>query len=244
MIFRIFCKPLAQPLTEACLKLSDFGNLANMLDRINRASTLDSIDARATALNFFILSASGSLIKSLRWEKNDTGPIFWEGSDTLLRRTNLDVITAEAIVWIGFLMGQLRRADAKRDREMYERVGSTTVGAAGGLGREFIRSFTGVDFSERSKDARMVYSESLKKERPSSEVFASVILARIGCKRFSDPPKQLGLLEDGILPPGEWMPLSAVVGIFCTTMPPGCYQSFKNLLRQFPERFPTYDDLD
>ena len=41
-----------------------------------------------------------------------------------LRNTNLDVIAAEAIVWITFLMAKLRKADRKKNAEMFEAMKS------------------------------------------------------------------------------------------------------------------------
>ena len=76
-------------------------------------------DKRAIVLFLIIMSAAGNFFESFRWDKQQ----MWEGSRLFLRDTNLDMITAEAIIWITFLIGEFWKADQKKDHEMFERVG-------------------------------------------------------------------------------------------------------------------------
>jgi hypothetical protein len=110
MIFRIFgkAKPLP-PLTEACIKLADFENLVKFAD-IQTSNNSTSIDNRAIALFAIIMGAAGHFVSDLKNPQDKVWKEVWH----YLRDTNLDVITAEAMVWITFLMNQLWRAEQKK----------------------------------------------------------------------------------------------------------------------------------
>jgi hypothetical protein len=116
------------------------------------------VDTRAIVLFILIMAAAGNFIADLRWNKQPT----WEGSRQYLRETNLDVLTAEAIVWVTFLMGQLWMADQEEDHEMFERVGYVTVSTAGRLGLDLIEKETGFDFKARAVESRKLYLQTIK----------------------------------------------------------------------------------
>src|SRR5262249_15135539 len=161
-------------------------------------------------LSLVIIAAAGHFVGGLRWDRQKG---IWEGSRRYLRDTNLDVITAEAIVWIHFLMGRFWRADQKEDHEMFERAGYATLFTASRLFLDMIEEQTGFDFKARAIESRKFYQEGLKDGRVSYEQFATIVLRSIGCRSLAEPLKAAGAL-----PPLEWTPLVLNVSIFFATM--------------------------
>jgi hypothetical protein len=226
-----FTKKIPTPLTEFCTRLD-----ANLIEAANlvMADGSPKVDKRVNILSLLIMAASGNFVSSLRWDKAG----FWEGSRRYLRGTNLDVITAEASVWIAFLMGQCWKNE--KDRERLERmIGRLTFHMAARMALGFIRSSTGFDFTEVATERRKLYLQSLKYD-PLFESFASVVLRSVGRKSLAEP------LSPVSPPPQtapEWTPISMNVGVFFSTMPLGYYDTFKNMLREAPGHFPYGEEL-
>ena len=222
------------PLTESCVKLADPANLLQVADNMTKKRSAGT-DNRATVLSLIIMAAAGHFVsETLHWEKG----AMWRSSRQFLRNTNLDVITAETIVWVAFLIGQLWKADAKRDREMFEWIGYVTTATAGQLALGIVQDMTGVDFEGRAKESRTFYLDALKDPTLTFEPFATVVLRSVGCQSLSDPLNPIGPL-----PPAEWTPLTLHVGTFYSTMPLGSYEIFKNFLREWSDRFPHDEDI-
>jgi hypothetical protein len=215
-------------LTNGCLKLSVPENLSKMADSMTARPS--SVDARPIALSVVIMGAAGDFMKDLHWEKAG----FWRESDYYLRSTNLDRITAEALVWITFLMS--RFFSAEEGYEVKQRLGYATVVEAHNLLMGIIEQETGFDFAKKADSSRKLYWET-RASNFGHEAFASVVLRSIGCKSFESPERSIQL------PPPEWTPLSAYVTTFFATMPEAYYETFKNMLRAWPNRFPTDDEL-
>lgn len=224
----------APPLTAFCTKLADPKTLMGMVDQMTVKNS-GNIDNRAIALSLTIMGAAGHLTSGLRWDEQP----MWQGSGSYLRDTNSDAIAAESIVWVGFLMGRLWKADQSTEREMFERVGFVTVGMASRLANSMIESQTGVNFTEDAVDRRKFYFQTEKDStRPMFEAFASVVMRSVGRRSAADPLRSIGPLS-----PPEWTPLSANIAIFFSTMPKGFYETFKRMLMAWPERFPEDDDV-
>jgi hypothetical protein len=222
------------PLTTSCMKLSAPQNLLAMADK-RTSNPSRNIDNRANVLCWVIMAAAGDFIRQLLDSQKEWG----EGTRRYLRDTNLDVITAEAIVWVHFLMGQLWMADQQKDHEMFERIGYSTTGMAFRLVLAMIEGLTGVDFKARAVESRTFYSHAVKDRSVSFEPFVTTVLRSVGCRSLTEPPKALS--------PLEWTPpfITIHVGVFYSTMPSACYETFKNFLREWPDRFPSDDeDLD
>src|SRR5450631_3005770 len=100
MFFGLFGKTKPPSFTASCLKISTPENLQKFADSMT-ISTSGRIDRRAVVLYSVIMATAGHFVGGLRWDRQAG----WEGSRRYLRDTNLDVITAEAVVWIHFLMG-------------------------------------------------------------------------------------------------------------------------------------------
>jgi hypothetical protein len=136
MIFGIFnAKP--PPLTAFCTKLSVPANLFRLADGMT-TGTSSNIHNRAVVLSLVMMAAAGNFVEGLRWDRQKG---MWEGSRRYLRDTNSDVIAAEAIVWIQFLMGKLWKADQKNDPETFERVGYDTINSCVRRGPPFPNFF-------------------------------------------------------------------------------------------------------
>lgn len=105
------------PLTDLCSKVG----MAAIEDLVQRLDPSDDLK-RAKILCYFIMYGAADFVNgSLDPGKGG----LWEGSRALLADTNKDVLTAETIVWLSFLMGRLWSAE--RDYEMRERVGYLTL---------------------------------------------------------------------------------------------------------------------
>jgi hypothetical protein len=228
-------KPPLPPLTEACIKLADFENLMNFAD-IQTRNNLTSIDNRAIALFLIIMGAAGHFVSGLKNPQDNLWKEVWR----YLRETNLDVITAETMVWVMFLMAQLWRAEQKRDRETFKRISYGTYTSATRLALDMIEAQTGFDFKAGWTERMKFYKEELGKARSGaiSDAFASIVLQSAGRRSLAEPLKTIAPLQA----PPEWLPLAAKVMIFFSTMPSGFYESYKNVLRGWPDRFPEDDD--
>jgi hypothetical protein len=115
MIFDMFAKAKQPPLTAFCTKLSAPENLIRVAG-IEATKASSRTDKRAVVLSLTIMAAAGFFVERFRWDRG-----VWKSSRRYLRDTNLDVITAEAIVWVHSLLGEAlveRRAERPRnDRE-------------------------------------------------------------------------------------------------------------------------------
>jgi hypothetical protein len=236
MIFSIFGKAnRLPPLTEACIKLADFENLLKFAD-IQTSNNATRLDNRAVALFVIIMGAAGHFVNDLKNPQDKVWKEVWHH----LRDTNLDVITAETMVWITFLMAQLWRAEQKNDHGMFERIGYGTHTLAAKLALDMIEAQTGFDFRAEWSERMTFYRQELKAARSGAicDAFASVVLRSAGRRSLAEPLKTIGPLQE----PPEWIPLVAKVMIFFSTMPPGFYESYKNMLRGWPDRFPEDED--
>jgi hypothetical protein len=219
-------RELAPPLTELCTRLSAPANLLSLADSM----TIDlssSVDKRPIVLSLVVMAAAGHFVGRLRWDPQKG---LWEGSERYLRDANLDVITAEAIVWIQFLMGRFWTADLTKHRENFERVGPGTFSTASKLALAVIKDETGFDFEAQCIQRRMLYLEAMKEGGVSFEPFATIVLRSIGRRSLAEPLRAIKSL-----PP--WTPLALNVSIFFSTAPQAFYETFQNLLKEWSDRF-------
>jgi hypothetical protein len=216
-----FTKTIPSPLTKFCTRLDD--NLGVGCRKM--AATASGADNERTSrllnagpLSVLIMAASGHFGSKTLHSK------ILQGSRRYLRETNLDVITAEASVWITFLMRQFW--EHEKDREMLERVAYETFSTAEDMTLRMIKSETGIDFTARAIERRKLYHQALKDDA-LFEAFASVVFRSIGCKSLAEPLKPNG--PKYMLAP-EWTPICLYVAIFFKTMPQGYYDTFKNIV--------------
>jgi hypothetical protein len=171
-------------------------------------------------LSLILAAAAGDFVKNLRWE----------GSRRYLKSTNLDVITAEAIIWMYFLMVRFYLADQKRaliDDFAFPQALSDALFV--------IQDKTGFDFEKTGFKRWQRYCESVENREDVSLVFASIVLHSVGRQSLAEPMKDLGPVPLVL----EWAPLSIQVTIFFSTVPSAYYETYKNLLREWP--FPEDD---
>jgi hypothetical protein len=215
-------KPLF-PLTDACIRISqeDITKLA-----IN--GNPENEFKRGQILAMLIMMAAGHFTqKSLKWDKARN----LKSSSEYLHRTNMDLITAEAIIWITFVIGQLWKSDQKEDREMFLRIGFTTVTIANDLCLSIIQNQTGYDFKEDAIRSRKRYMQP--RNDSISEEFVFTIINSIN--RTSFRQSAIIAIENDIF-------LNIIIKIsvdtFFITMPTAYYESFKRMLRHWPDKFP------
>jgi hypothetical protein len=189
------------------------------------------VDERAIMLHSVIMGAAGHFIGGLRWE-----PIAGsKASERYLRNTNLDVITAEAIIWIEFLMARFISNEAKEEQrsQYYQEpmilvlVGDSTRREARLINQGAMKKFTGFDFEATKYFAERFryYQEAAKDGSVSFELFAAIVIKSIGRQSPADPLKVVGPF-----PLPEWIALSQNVATFFATMPLKYYETFKDML--------------
>lgn len=224
-------KAKPHPLTTSCMQLSAFESL---LKAVNSAmiDASSGTDKRAIVLFLIIMSAAGNFVEGIKRDEP-----YYKEMRQYLRDTNPDVITGEAIVWITFLIGQMWKADQKKDREIFERVGYVTISKAGQLALEMIKSKTSFDFTARAIESRKLYLQSVKGGK-LVEAFASVLFRSVGCRSLAEPLKIVAWPSLDLV----WMHINIAVSIFFSSMPLGYYDTFKNMLRERSDLFPHDDD--
>jgi len=235
MIFGIFHKAKPPPLTAFCTNLSDRTVLLKLADSMTAGGS-SVIDNRAIVLSLVVMAAAGSFVKNLRSGRTE----ITKALRRYLRDTNLDVITAEAIIWIHFLMGNLWTRDQGNDHEMYKRIGRVTFFTAGQVLLFTIKEQTGFDFQAKATESRKFYLDALKDHWVSFEPFATVMSRSVGRRSLAEPLKTVGLLEF----PAECPPLATNLSAFMSTVPPAYYETFKNFLKESSDRFPKDEDSD
>ena len=148
MIFGMFAKAKQPPLTAFCTKLSVRKNLIRVAG-IEATKASSRTDKRAIVLSLTIMAAAGFFVERFR---SDRG--VWKSSRRYLRDTNLDVITAEAIVWVHSLLGKLWLNDALKDHETIERIGALTFLVASKMALHMVKARTGFGFEKEATERR------------------------------------------------------------------------------------------
>jgi hypothetical protein len=219
-------KKIATPLTDLCSRV----NLQVILDTVETDDPADPMK-RAKVLSFLMMMGAAEIVRSLKWEKSKT----WKGSSHFFRETNMDVITAEALIWISYLTAQLWKAE--RDHEMLSRVGSLTFTHANELTLSIIEEATGVDFKDRAVESRKLYIATQVEGRDEVGAFAGRVIASVGCKSLADPLRlpSLPRLEDTVLCLGIY--------VFYASRRMTFYNMFTMLLRERSEPFPHDEDV-
>jgi hypothetical protein len=235
MIFGISYKAKLPPLTAFCTYLSDGTVLPKLADSMTVGGSA-AIDNRAIVLSLVVMAAAGSFVKNLRSDQSK----ITKALRRYLRDTNLDVITAEAIIWIHFLMETLWNRDQVSDHEMHERIGRVTFFTAGQLLLYTIKEQTGFDFLAEAAQNRKLYLDALKDHWVSYEPFATIVRLSVGRRSLADPLKTVGPLKS----PAECPPLTANLSAFMSTTPPAYYETFKCFLKERSDRFPSDEASD
>jgi hypothetical protein len=208
MIFGIFGSVKPPPLTAFCKKVSDPTRLLRVVNNMVVDHSL-GVNKRALLLSFIVMGAAGHLVEGL-----DRG-LNRDSSQRVLRDTNLDVITAEAIIWIHFLMIRFWKTDQKKSPEMFERVDDSTFIETLKFVLQTIAEATGFDFKETTLERQKLYFEAIKDPNISFEPFATVLFQSIGRQSLAEPLKTVEALPLTL----DWTHLTAQVGIFYSTIP-------------------------
>jgi hypothetical protein len=178
------------------------------------------------------MAAAGIFVGRLHWDRvkgvsEGSGQFFWD--------TNLDVITAEAIIWVGYIMQKLHQHE--EDDGIKTRIGDFTFADAHRIVLDRIKSETGVTFKNRAEQSRGVYREAQEDGVTLADAFATTVLRCVGCQSLYEPLKQAPRPME--VPMMDWMQLSvANVTTFYTTIPMAYYKMFKTALIEAPDLFP------
>jgi hypothetical protein len=226
------------PLTRFCTGISEPTEFIRFVDHMTE-QRYGPIDPRGIVWAAAIMAAAGFFVRKLHWDGQEG---LCEGSDQFFGNTNLDVITAEAIIWIGRIMQRLQKAEEKaaEDDELKKRLGFGTSLHGHQVVLRFIERKTGVNFTDRATQSRRVYLEAEKEGVSPVEPFATIVLQCVGCQSLTEPLKAAPPFP----PLMEWTQLTVNVSIFYTTMPDAFYEVFKNILRERPDQFPEDKDDD
>jgi hypothetical protein len=164
MMFGIFGRAKRPPLTEFCMKLSTPERMLATANSMYEPASSKQVK-HATVLSLVIMSAAGNLVENLRWDQTK----MWRGSQQYLRDTNLDVIAAEALIWVYFLMRKFYDNEIEKEYQR-RRAGHTRTSPwlhvdehAFHLARllvlEIIHGQTGFDFSKQRSNASAVMTQ-------------------------------------------------------------------------------------
>lgn len=224
----VFPKEAAlSPLTDLCAKCSP----AFIADFVQRGNPLDE-HKRAKLLCYLVMYGAADFVNgSLNPQKSE----LWTASPSLLADTNKDVLTAETIVWLCFLMGRFWTTE--RDYEMRQRVGYLTLTHTNQLCLALINDATGVDFKVRFVESRKLYLDAQKERGDLYEAFIGRLLACLGSKSVVESPSA----SHGLKPEGTQ--LAMAVMIFFSTMPEAIYKNFMTLLHERSDEFPWDPEL-
>jgi hypothetical protein len=217
-------------LTAFCKKLSEPNGLLRVANNMAVDRSV-KINKRALLLSYLVMGAAGNVVAQL-----DRG---LNGDSTLrfLEDTNLDVVTAEAIIWNHALLMWLWKTERKKNPKMLEGVDDSIFIEALKMILETIAAETGFDFKEGAIEREKLYYEAIN-ERSVPESFATVLAQSLGRQSLAEPLETVDPLS---FSPAKWVPLNLQLSAFFSTMPKAYYESFKNFLKEWPttERFLT-----
>ena len=251
MLFGLFGGAKPTPLTAFCKKMSDLNDLLRVANNlaVNRDAEFAGLNKRAVLLNFMVMGAAGDLVTHL-----DRG-LDGNSSQRVLGNTNLDVITAEAAVWIHFLMISFWKADQKKSLEL--KVDDSTFIEALQFCLQTIGEQTGFDFKETMIERETLYFEAIKESEGSDllqrtlgsehipegfrnvyrnvsfsfEPFATIVFRSIGRQSLAEPLKTVETPPLTL----DWSLLTTQVAIFFVSMPLPFYEQFKDFMKAWPK---------
>jgi len=223
MLFGIFGRAKPPPLTAFCKRLTD----ANEFPKVAKNRAVDrsvKVNKRDLLLSYLVMGAAGNLVVQLdRGLDGDSSLRFLEG-------TNLDVVTAEAIIWNHALLMWLWKTERKKNPKMLEGVDDSIFIEALKMILETIAAETGFDFKEAAIEREKLYYEAIN-ERNVPESFAIVLAQSLGRQSLAEPRKRVDPLS---VSPAKWVPVNLQLNAFFTAMPKAYYESFKNCLNEWP----------
>src|SRR5262249_47877502 len=131
------------------------------------------VDKRALLLSFIVMGAAGHLVAQL--DRGLDGNSSWR----FLGNTNLDVVTAEAIIWNHALLMWLWKTEHNKNPKMLEGVDDSIFIEALKMILETIAAETGFDFKEAAIEREKLYYGAIS-ERSVPESFATILAQSLG----------------------------------------------------------------
>jgi hypothetical protein len=170
------------------------------------------------------------ITRDLNPEKSE----IWFNHKSIVTDSNKDVLMAETIVWLGFLIGRLWTSDKEYEiREQWIRERVVTLTHTNKLLVSIISDFTKVDFHNRAVEGRTLYLASEKERGDLHEVFAGRLITCLENKSLSESPKEINPAMAIMMPIDLTVRLHCAVSIFFATMPQAIYKTFKNAVREY-----------
>ena len=228
MFFRKKAPPA--PLSDLCAKCSK-----GFIARFVQNGDPENEYKRAQLLCYLTMYGADHFINR---DLNPKYSDIWSGNNSFVTGQNRDVLTAETIVWLAFLLGRLWLHDKEKDSEMRERIGYGTFTQANRLLVSTISDAVNFDFNIRAMQARTMYLSSDKERGDLHEVFARRLISSFANKSLSDSAEEINPHTALLIPLGLTVRLHSSVSIFFGTMPLAIYKTFKNALQEFPDNFP------
>jgi hypothetical protein len=226
MFFRKKVPP--SPLSDLCAKCSQ-----QFIAHFVQSGDPEDEFKRAKLLSYLVMYGANQFINDgLNVEKNE----IWFRSSSIITDNNRDVLIAETINWICYLIGRLWISD--KEPEIRERVGYLTLTHTNRLCVSTISEATKVDFHDRAIEGRGLYIASEKGRGDICEVFAGRLAACLENNSLVDKPKII-TPEDALMMPIDFtVRLYTTVSLFFGAMPLAIYRAFKNALHEYPDKFP------
>lgn len=225
MFSRLFTTKRSNPLFDLCSRL----NIQVVLKSVDRLAS-ESETKKATILSYLIMMAAAELVRDLILGEGEAR----ENSPELFRNTNLDVITAEALVWVETVLFRMWGEHARRDDEVLYLVGHGTFPRSLDLIDVVIKAQTGVDFKHRSLEGRSRYIAAYREGMLTCVgTFAHRVMESVGSTSLADKPQRQEAPFLGLEVTMLGLPASA----FYASMLPIYYKMFTDILRERPDEF-------
>ena len=210
------------PLSDLCSTYSP----AFIAEHVEAGDSTDEYK-HARLLQYLVMHGAAVFINNdLNPKVNDV----WSWSPSILTDKNKDVITAETILWLCFLMERFWIAD--NDHERRERVGAFTLYAADKLCVHTVSRVTRVNFRDRALDGRRHYLNAERDTGDTMGAFIGRLLASADNRTLADRPKTAYLADTSRTPFRTQICLSAAVSSFFPAVPNAIYETFTKSLRE------------
>jgi len=226
MFFGLFKKKKTS-FADFCIKLADplfMGKAADMAWQ--DAETLK--DKRIDALAMIIMGTAGGFVKAF---SNRVGG-FWQGSDKVLKATNLDVIAVEAIIWTGVIFTRLWFVDKEDDPRAFKLVAPLTIYKATQRSFQMVEDIYGTKLDDVFNARDNLYMAARKQGTRDHEVFSQVVSELLGCKSFDDARAVSASSHRPSLEFNSTF-IAMYAAIHAATMPEAGYTGFKNVLDHY-----------
>ncbi len=230
-MFSLFKKKKTYEFTDFCIKISDPNLLAKMAqyewDKRDKPT-----EKKWASLSNFMFASGGSFTD--KFMKRVGG--FWKGSDKIIRATNPDIITINAIIWSKLAMLDLYKNDKENDPETRKMVGDGTIYLSTLRTLGYAQSCCGIDLTRRSNIQSNYYWKSKEAGIRISDAFTHILMSELGRETFQEADGDYELPDDRLSLSMDSIPVAMYSALFFSMTPSLHYNLFKQVLAAYVEK--------